>query len=83
MSEIVKMNNFIKQCLKLKSHEVIKILEDYRNLGNIPEIKAKDESILISIKMPQSLLTEFKAACVSKNLKYQTQIKTLMREWLK
>ncbi|MES2769029.1 MAG: hypothetical protein V4596_07780 [Bdellovibrionota bacterium] len=83
MSEAVKMNSFIKQCLKLKSHEVIKILEDYRNLGNIPEVKSKDESILISIKIPESLLTEFKAVCSAKNVKYQTQIKTIMKEWLK
>lgn len=82
MSEVVRMNDYIKQCLKLKSHDVIKILEDYRTLGSIPEIK-EDKSILISIKIPESLLSEFKAACAAKNLKYQTQIKNLMKEWLK
>lgn len=76
-----EMNKFIQQCLKLKSHDVIKILEDYRTLGSIPEIK-EDKSILISIKIPESLLTEFKSACNSKNLKYQTQIKILMKDWL-
>lgn len=82
MIEELQIEKYIKECLKLKSHDVIKILEDYRTLGSIPEIK-EDKSILISIKIPESLLTEFKAACASENLKYQTQIKTLMREWLK
>lgn len=76
------MNEFIKQCLKLKSHEVVKILEDYRTLKDKPE-EEKDESILISIKIPKSLLSEFKNTCSSQGLKYQTQIKSLMRDWLK
>jgi predicted DNA binding CopG/RHH family protein len=77
-----EMNKFIQQCLKLKSHDVIKILEDYRTLGSTPQIR-EDKSILISIKIPESLLKEFKSACSQKNIKYQTQIKNLMREWLK
>lgn len=77
------MNEFLKQCLKLKSHDVIKILEDHRNLAEISEPKQKDESILISIKIPQSLLSEFKETCAAQDVKYQTQMKILMREWLK
>lgn len=77
------MKDFIKQCAKLKSHEIIKILEDYRNLKDKPVETEKDESILISIKVPKSLLGEFKKVCSSQGLKYQTQIKNIMREWLK
>lgn len=81
MNEVVEINNFIKQCLKLKPHDVIKILEDYRTLGDIP-MALEDKSILISMKIPESLLTEFRTACKKKGLKYQTQIKILMKEWL-
>lgn len=81
MNISIEMDQFLKKCSKLKPHEVIKILEDYRTLGNIPEAK-EDKSILISIKIPESLLAEFRSACVSQNLKYQTHIKNLMREWL-
>jgi predicted DNA binding CopG/RHH family protein len=77
------MNEFLKQCLKLKSHDVIKILEDHRNLSETSEPAQKDESILISIKIPQSLLSEFKSACATQGVKYQTQMKILMKEWLK
>jgi predicted DNA binding CopG/RHH family protein len=76
------MKDFIKQCLKLKSHDVIKILEDHRSLSTVSEIKEKDRSILISIKIPSSLLSEFRNACSKSGTKYQTQIKVLMREWL-
>lgn len=76
------MNEFLKNCLKLKSHDVIRILEDHRTIKDSP-VQLKDESILISIKIPQSLLTEFRAACAGQNVKYQTQMKNLMREWLK
>jgi predicted DNA binding CopG/RHH family protein len=77
------MNEFLKQCLKLKSHDVIKILEDHRTLPSNPEPQLKDQSILISIKIPQSLLSEFKKTCSEQGVKYQTQMKSLMREWLK
>lgn len=82
MMELISARNYVKQCLKLKSHEVIKILDDYRRLGDIPAPTQKDETILISLKIPESLLKEFKSACASKNLKYQSQIKVLMKEWL-
>jgi hypothetical protein len=34
------------------------------------------------MKVPEGLLEEFKKECTSKNLKYQTQIKKLMKQWL-
>ena len=81
MTELNPISSYIKKCLKLKPHEIIKILEDYRTLENTPKAK-EDKSILISIKIPESLLSKFKSACTDKNLKYQTQIKTIMKDWL-
>jgi predicted DNA binding CopG/RHH family protein len=39
-------------------------------------------SQLISIKVPPSLLRAFKAKAQANGLKYQTQIKSLMKAWL-
>jgi predicted DNA binding CopG/RHH family protein len=74
-------HEYLRKCLKLKPHEIIKILEDYRCLKN-KKIQKTEQSILISIKIPEGLLADFKNTCQSKNVKYQTQIKTLMKEWL-
>ncbi len=72
---------FIKNCQKLKPHEIIKILDDYRTLKDFTPHR-HNKSILISIKIPESLLEEFKTACSEHNVKYQTQMKNLMRAWL-
>lgn len=39
-------------------------------------------SKLISLKVPEDLLSAFKARAGMANTPYQTQIKILMREWL-
>ncbi len=42
----------------------------------------KDKSILISLKVPENLLHDFRNRCERSGLKYQSQIKILMAEWL-
>ena len=72
---------YLKKCKSLKSHEVIKILEDFRTLKAI-ELRPSDQTILISMKVPESLLKAFREKCQHSNMKYQTQIKELMTKWL-
>lgn len=43
----------------------------------------KTKSKLISLKVPEDLLELFKTQCDLRGLKYQSQIKGLMPEWLK
>jgi hypothetical protein len=76
----------------LKPLEILQILEDYRNLaaigtgsnalGNWGPRATKDKSILISLKVPESLLEEFREECELQDVRYQTQIKKLMKDWL-
>jgi predicted DNA binding CopG/RHH family protein len=40
------------------------------------------KSKLISIKIPHSLLESFRRKCELEDVRYQTQIKTLMVRWL-
>lgn len=56
----------------------LQFLEDMRVLSSNVSSRLK----LISIKMPEDLLRAFKFACENQNIKYQTQIKKLMAEWL-
>jgi len=44
--------------------------------------QATDKTRLISIKIPESLLASFKAKSELHQLKYQTQIKKLMTDWV-
>lgn len=81
--------NYLKSCSKMKPLDVLNYLEDYKKTLKFELEKydfkenEKIKSILISIKIPEDLLAEFKATCIKKGLKYQTQIKALMINWLK
>lgn len=56
-------------------------LEEYRLLY-ASQLKAEEESILISIKIPKTLLKSFRKKCDDSGVKYQTQIKALMWKWM-
>lgn len=56
----------------------LQFLEDMRVLNS----KVSSKSKLISIKIPENLLRAFQFDCEKQNIKYQTQIKKLMWEWL-
>lgn len=70
----------VKQGQKMSTQQIAQFLEDFRLLhGSVKQQKSK----LISLKVQPSLLTAFRFKCEQQNLKYQTQIKTLMTDWLK
>lgn len=56
----------------------LQFLEDMRVLKS----KVSSQSKLISMKVPENLLRAFQFECEKQNVKYQTQIKKLMWEWL-
>ena len=68
---------YLAQASKASKQEILQFLEDFRLLhaGN-------DPSRLISIKIPESLLSAFRARCKLEGVRYQTQIKVVMRDWL-
>lgn len=68
---------YLAQAGKLTPTQIARFLEDFRQLHSLNQ-----QSKLISIKVPEPLLAAFKARCQLENLKYQTQIKNLMRAWL-
>jgi len=69
---------YLEHCKQATPEQIIEFLENYRQLQT-PQPKSK----LISMKVPEPLLNSFKQKCEISNVKYQTQIKKLMIDWLK
>lgn len=63
---------------KMSVEETLEFLENFR----LVLADSSQQTKLISIKIPESMLITFKRMCEAKNLKYQTQIKTLMKDWI-
>ena len=73
-------DEYLQQCQKMKPEQVLRFLEDFRELQ---KARKPARSKLISLKVPEDLLESFKAKASRTNRPYQTQIKELMREWLR
>jgi predicted DNA binding CopG/RHH family protein len=71
-------NEYLEQCRGLSPDEVIRYLEDFRQLHS----RNRAPSKLISMKVPQDLLDAFKTRARLNGTPYQTQIKALMRAWI-
>lgn len=79
--------DYLRKCSKMKPIEVLNYLEDYKRslsfkLESKDFIEPQKNSILISMKIHEDFLIDFKNECAKHNVKYQTQIKNLMRAWL-
>ena len=70
---------YLKRCEGVTPDQIIEFLENYRMLFS----KTREKSQLISLKVEPSLLKAFKRKAELEGVLYQTQIKTLMREWLR
>lgn len=71
---------YLERCASMTPEQILQFLEDFRVLC----LKEKPQkSRLISIKVPEDLLRAFKAKAKLNGIRYQTQIKRLMGDWLK
>lgn len=71
---------YLDQCRSLSVEQILQFLEDFRTLQ--AGVAAPGKSRLISLKVPESLLSAFKTKAKLSGVPYQTQIKRLMSEWL-
>jgi hypothetical protein len=71
-------DDYLDRCRAMKPAEVLEFIEGFRRLHG----RAPGRSRLISLKVPESLLEAFRARCRLEGVKYQTQIKRLMSDWL-
>ena len=69
---------YLQSTREVTADEVVRFLDDFRRLhaGSAP-------SRLISMRVPEPLLSAFKQKCAMEGARYQTQIKRLMTDWLK
>ena len=63
--------------------DVTSILEFLENFRLLTDPRAQLPSKLISMKVPEPLLSAFRFKCDQRGIRYQTMIKRLMEEWLK
>ncbi|MCB0324113.1 MAG: hypothetical protein KDD69_11095 [Bdellovibrionales bacterium] len=68
---------YLESCKSLNASQIATFLEDFRELHRDP-----GKSKLVSIKIPERLLTCFRQRAELLGVPYQTQIKILMSEWL-
>lgn len=64
---------------RMTPDQVLRFLEEFRRLHAPPK---KRGSRLISIRVPEDLLSAFKAKADLEGIPYQAQIKRLMASWL-
>jgi predicted DNA binding CopG/RHH family protein len=72
-------DEYLRECLESTLEQRMEFLESFRAFKTGLQ---EDPTILISMKIKQSLLDAFKLKCSAENSKYQTKIKELMHEYL-
>ena len=70
--------DYLERCREMSPEEVVEFLEGFRLLTE----GERSHSRLISLKVPETLLEAFRLRCKIEGVKYQTQIKRLMADWL-
>ncbi len=70
-------DEYLEQCREATPEQILEYLENFR-LMNSTQAPSK----LISIKVPQPLLDSFRHRCELEGMRYQSQIKVLMKNWL-
>jgi len=68
---------YLKQTRRMRPEEILQFLEDFRLMHEKPTA-----SKLISMKVPEALLSAFRFKCSERGVKYQTRIKELMTAWV-
>jgi predicted DNA binding CopG/RHH family protein len=71
-------DEYLENCRRLSANDIVRFLDQFRRLHG----GAANRSRLISIKIPELLLESFKTKCELGGIRYQTQIKLLMQQWL-
>ena len=73
-------DEYLDACKDMSETAIAQFLDDFRklSLGQASSSKSK----LISLKIPQDLLSVFRARCLLEKTPYQTKIKHLMRAFL-
>ena len=70
-------DEYLERCRNMTPEAIVDYLEDFKKMQSVP-----GKTKLISMKIPENLLSTFRKCCELEDVKYQTQIKKLMQAWL-
>jgi predicted DNA binding CopG/RHH family protein len=70
-------DDYLEQCKTFSTEAILNYLDNFRMMQ-----QSTDKTRLISIKISESLLASFRAKSELHQVKYQTQIKKLMTDWV-
>ena len=71
-------DDYLKQCQKMTPLQIVKFLEDFRELHL--SLDKKEDSVSISIRMPKSLLQGLKQKAKLEGKAYQTLLKEVLKK---
>lgn len=71
-------DDYLERCRAMTPDQILRFLDDFRRLHAATPPVSK----LISLKVPEDLLSAFKAKARLAGTPYQTQIKALMKAWV-
>jgi len=71
--------DYLLYCQKLTPDQIVEFLEQFREVA---QAGIHSPSKLISIKIPENLLSAFKFKAKARGQPYQSVMKELMRRWL-
>ena len=74
-------NDYLRRCRSATPQQIVEFLERYRLMQNYPE-KLEVPLVPLKVLMPKDMLATFRAKCDVEGVKYQTQIKSLMKKWV-
>ena len=74
-------DEYLEECKKLTPEQIVKFLDDFRLIYY--DAQKDTKSTLISMKVPNHLLSAFKTYAKLHKRPYQAIIKELMTDWLK
>ena len=70
---------YLERSRDMTPDQIIQFLEDFRQLR---ASKVTSKTKLISIKVPEALLSVFRNKAMQEDVPYQTKIKSLMTDWV-
>ena len=71
-------DEYLERCRALSPADVVRFLDDFKRIHGNRDSRSR----LISLKVPEPLLAAFKTKARLAGVRYQTQVKNLMRRWL-
>ncbi len=72
--------DYLTTTSKMTATQIVRYLEEFRLLVSAQDFDSPLK--LISIKIPELLLAQFRNRCEREGVAYQRKIKALMRDWL-